>query len=118
MVYLAEHPAMAMLEVRVHLDLPFELLPADYVMIRVNMPDRMFSRTERLIEVPADTAAAGDAWLTDGRAAAWRVPSVLLPNAWNVLLNPSHPDASRVRIVAIEPFRFDPRLWHPLAGEG
>ena len=34
MVYLAEHPALAALEVRVHLDLPFELLPDDFVLMR------------------------------------------------------------------------------------
>jgi len=30
LIYLAEHPALAALEVRLHLDLPFDLLPADY----------------------------------------------------------------------------------------
>ena len=38
-VYLADHPALAALEVRVHLDLPFELLPTDYVLMRVDVPD-------------------------------------------------------------------------------
>ena len=38
-VYLADHPALAAFEVRVHLDLPFELLPSDYVLMRVDVPD-------------------------------------------------------------------------------
>ncbi len=114
-VYLAEHPALAALELRVHLDLPFELLPADFVLMRVALPDRLVGGLDA---IPPATAATGDAWLTEARSAALRVPSVLIPHAWNVLLNPRHPRAEQARVVTVEPFGFDPRLWQPLAGEG
>ncbi len=113
-VYLAEHPALAALEVRVHLDLPFELVPADYVLMQVAVPDGPISG----FQAPAATVAAGDAWLTEARSAALRVPSVLVPHSWNILLNPNHPDAAQADISGIEPFQFDLRLWRPLAGEG
>jgi RES domain-containing protein len=113
-VYLAEHPALAALEVRVHLDLPFELLPADFVLVRVLVPDGPNA------SVAADDTcvATGDAWLSEARSAVLRVPSVLVAHAWNILLNPRHPEASGAVIETIEPFGFDPRLWRPLAGEG
>jgi RES domain-containing protein len=111
-VYLADHPALAALEVRVHLDLPFELLPDDYVLMRVSVPDPV------TINPAASTTEAGNAWLAQGSSASAQVPSVLVPHAWNLLLNPRHPDAPQAEILAIEPFRFDPRLWHPLSGEG
>ena len=114
MVYLAEHPALAALEVRVHLDLPLELIPDDYVLMRINVPDAPLD----LPETPSDTAKYGDAWLTGLRGPALRVPSVLVPHAWNILLNPRHPDAERAFVSAAEAFKFDPRLWQPLAGEG
>jgi RES domain-containing protein len=113
-VYLAEHPALAALEVRVHLDLPFELLPADYVLMQVAVPD---PATEEVGAV-ADTVTAGDAWLTEAGAATLRVPSVLVPHAWNILFNPHHSTAAQAQISGIEPFGFDPRLWRPLASEG
>ena len=120
MVYLAEHPALAALEVRVHLDLPFELLPNDFVLMRVMLPDGLIAE----IDAPPggslsdlQTVAVGDAWLAVGHSAGLRVPSVLLPYAWNVLLNPRHADATRASISGIEPFLFDPRLWEPLAAE-
>jgi RES domain-containing protein len=113
LVYLAEHPALAALELRVHLDLPFELLPADFVLLRVSVPEAPISG----IEAPAATIVLGDAWLTEAPSAALRVPSVLVPHAWNILLNPRHPEATRAEIREIEPFRFDPRLWQPLGGE-
>lgn len=114
-VYLAEHPALAALELRVHLDLPFELLPADFVLMRVALPDGLATSQET---IPPATASAGDAWLRGLGSAALRVPSVLVLHAWNVLLNPRHPDAEQARIVTIEPFGFDPRLWEPLGPEG
>jgi RES domain-containing protein len=113
-VYLAEHPALAALEVRVHLDLPFELLPVDFVLMRVAVPDSPMTE----YEAPDDSVAMGNAWLTEARSAVLRVPSVLVPHAWNILLNPNHSDAARALIGEIEPFGFDPRLWRPLAGEG
>ncbi len=98
-VYLAEHPALAALEARLHLDLPFELLPADYVLMRVFTPDAPSAG----LDVPAATL---------------RVPSVLVPHSWNILLNPLHPEAAQAEVLGNEPFAFDPRLWQPLAGEG
>lgn len=114
-VYFAEHPALAAMEVRVHLDLPFALLPADYVLMRVRLPDRTIAHLD---EMPPDTVAAGTEWLVEGRSAGLRVPSVLVPHAWNILLNPVHRDAARAKIVAVEPFGFDPRLWRPYVAEG
>jgi RES domain-containing protein len=106
-VYAADHPALALLEVRVHLDLPPGLLPADYVMMRLALPEP----AETLDALPEDPRAAGDAWLAGARGAMLRVPSVLVPEAANLLLNPAHPAAAAARIEAIEPFAFDPRLW-------
>lgn len=112
-VYLAEHPALAVLEVRVHLDLPLDLLPADFALMRVQVPDGPTADPATRDE----TAARGDAWLTQASSAVLRVPSVLVPQAWNILLNPRHPDAAVAETQAIESFHFDPRLWQPLAGE-
>ena len=114
-VYFAEHPALAALEVRVHLDLPFELLPSDFVLMRARLPGRLVAEIDDASG--SDTVAAGDAWLVRGNSAGLRVPSVLVPNAWNVLLNPRHPDAAHARIAGIDPFHFDPRLWQPLGAE-
>jgi RES domain-containing protein len=111
-VYLADHPALAALEVRVHLDLPFDLLPADFVLMAVQLPDGP------AIDLLSDTVGTGNAWLTDGASATLRVPSVLVSHAWNLLLNPLHPGATEAAIESVEAFLFDPRLWQPLGREG
>lgn len=107
-VYLADHPALAALEVRVHLDLPPDLLPDDYVLMRVDLPDE--PPTE-IPTIPEDTKAAGDSWIAAGQTAVLRVPSIIVPEASNFLLNPAHPAAALSRIVSVVQFSFDRRLW-------
>lgn len=108
LVYLAEHSALAALEVRVHLDLPPDLLPDDYVLMKVDLPDEP---PEDVTARPADTVAAGDAWIASASSAVLRMPSVLVPFSYNLLLNPRHPRAAEAQIASAEPFQFDARLW-------
>ena len=107
-VYLAEHPALALVEVLVHLDLAPESLPDDYVMLRAALPDD--PPPEQAGQEEASPREVGDAWLARRAAPVLRVPSVIVPQAANLLFNPVHPAAQAARIVAVEPFRFDPRL--------
>ena len=59
-VYAAEAAALAVLEVRVHLDLDWSLLPADYVLMAIDLSSLAI---ESLEEAPDDPVAYGDAWL-------------------------------------------------------
>lgn len=69
---------------------------------------------------PAGTAsrAFGDDWLRSETAPAIKVPSVVLPESWNFILNPSHPEFSR-RLTAGDPISltFDPRVIDRLTGQ-
>ena len=97
-----------MLEVRVHLDLAPELLPDDYILVTIELGDVTI---EEVMELPAEPAAFGDAWLVEGRSAVLQVPSVIVPESANLLLNPVHPSAGQARIIRRRPFAFDRRLW-------
>lgn len=110
LVYAASGAALAVLEVRVHLDLPPELLPDDYVLLAIDLGDMA---VEELTRLPADPAAFGDTWLAGQRTPVLRVPSVIVPESPNTLLNPAHPAAGQVRIVGRRRFAFDRRLWLP-----
>jgi RES domain-containing protein len=81
------------------------------VLVRVHLPDEPAG-------TPADTANpldAGDIWLRDAETAVLRVPSALVPFAYNLLLNPRHPRAADADVVSITPFGLDPRLWQAAA---
>ncbi len=51
LVYAASSAALAVLEVRVHLDLPPELLPSDYVLLAIDLDDLP---AEAVADMPAD----------------------------------------------------------------
>jgi RES domain-containing protein len=108
MVYAAESAALSVLEVRVHLDLDWRVLPDDYVLMAFDTGDLL---AETLAETPVDPRAVGDAWLASGRSALLRTPSFIVPESANVLVNPAHRDAARLAVASIKPFAFDARLW-------
>jgi RES domain-containing protein len=110
LIYAAETAALAVLEVRVHLDLAWDLLPDDYVLIAMDLPA---IRTEELTDLPPDAVAAGDSWLASRRSALLKVPSFIVPESFNIMINAIHPDAAAISIASVRPFAFDERLWRP-----
>ena len=109
MIYTAASPSLAVLEVLVHLDLPPELIPNDYRLLSIYAPDD--APIEELHDPPAEPLAVGDAFLSRGDALILRVPSAVVPQESNCLINPRHPAAARLRLAADEPFKFDARLF-------
>ena len=110
LVYTAENPALAILEVRVHLDLAPELIPDDYVLIEIETGAASIGENG-MAEEPK---VLGDAWLSAGETALLKVPSFIAPRSANVLVNPRHSDAAAIEVVGMQPFDFDRRLWLPL----
>ncbi|WP_237217782.1 RES family NAD+ phosphorylase [Falsiroseomonas oryziterrae] len=55
--------------------------------------------------------AAGARWLAEGRTALLRVPSAVVPREANYVVNPTHPDAARIRVGRPQPLDWDPRLF-------
>src|SRR6266705_4444312 len=98
-VYLADHPASALLEILVRRQVDAEDLPDTYQLIAVDVADNVVVASVEETILPAGwqvdenaTRTIGDAWLTSGNTALLRVPSAIVPFAWNWLLNPAHAD--------------------------
>lgn len=111
MIYAAASPSLAVLEVLVHLDLPAELIPDNMVLLTIDVPDD--TTFDQIAITPTDNHAcrqAGDTFLIAGTALGLKVPSIVVPQETNLLLNVRHDDMARVMVVANEPFVFDPRL--------
>jgi len=103
-VYLADSPGGAMVEVLVHLQVEDELMPPSYTLLQVVVPDEL---EVPLLDLPAGegwktnlklTRRLGDAWLRARETALVKVPSAILPATFNYLLNPLHVDADRIAI--------------------
>ncbi len=115
-IYALASAGLAVLEVLVHLDLPPDLIPRDYRLLRIELPAD--APTESLATAPADERARrrlSDSFLSRGEALALRVPSAIVLNEHNAILNPRHRAMADVHLVADHPFQFDPRL---LRGRG
>lgn len=116
-VYLAECPAGAMLEVLVHLKGRAEQIPRIFTLLEIEAPEHIVARNIFPLadtdwkERPESTQRIGDAWLASRESPLARVPSAIMPRTWNVLLNPEHPDAAHVKIATVIHERFDNRLF-------
>lgn len=114
--YTSTSAALSVLEFLVHVDVS-ELPPMS--LITYEIPDDLictYSETlpDRWQESPPpiELSEIGRQWLTSQSSLALIVPAVLFPagHESNVLVNPSHPDFSKVKTVGISPFEFDQRL--------
>jgi RES domain-containing protein len=117
-VYCAASAALAVLEVRVHLDLPLDLLPDDYVLMKIEAPDDFAVHSIEPSDLPTRWRSRedlcrplGDAWLAEGSTALLSVPSAIVEVERNVLLNPRHPEAGYVTVAEVTSFGWDERLF-------
>ena len=116
-VYTSSSLSLATLEYLVNID--GKGLPSDLVVITAQIPDDIaVSRVEardlpvdwRSSPSPVKLKAIGEEWLRKAETAILCVPSAVIPEENNVLLNPAHPQFARVLIGKPTPFVFDPRI--------
>jgi len=115
-VYASESLSLAALELLVHLEGGAPL--QHYVFCRLEFPEaaieelpvRRLSSRWRMSPPPPALQEIGTRWARSGRSAVLRVPSAVIPQESNFLLNPVHPSFRRFARTAPEAFDFDPRL--------
>lgn len=110
MLYTAASPSLALIEVMVHLDLTPELLPDDYRLVTIEVPDDATHELRDTPIEPAECFQIGDAFLERANDLVLLVRSVVVSQERNALINVRHPDAVRVRVLDDAAFRFDARL--------
>ena len=124
-VYAAENRALAALEKLVHF--PVKIMPVERLSIStIHIPDDFpvpdvselldgkplreaipyWSKRESLLQ----TVRVGSKWVRSKLSIAFKTPSVVMPQEYNFVLNPRHPDFHNVRIIDVQPFQFDERL--------
>ena len=117
-VYLAQSPAGALTEALVHLELDAADLPKTYKLLKVEAPDDLAIREVALSQLPANwredlvlTRTIGDEWLEEKETPLLKAPSAIIPETFNVLLNPEHVGVARVKIMSHEQYPWDRRLF-------
>ena len=114
-VYTASSLPLAALEVLVHL--PRESILAKFVSIPVDFDEELVTELKarlppdwRDYPAPVSTMTIGDEWLRSKASPVLLVPSVIIPDESNFLLDPAHPDLAKLSIGTPRDFWFDPRL--------
>jgi RES domain-containing protein len=117
MLYTSEYRSLAALEVLVHT--PLQQLPKDLMLLTLSVPDNLRMKTVQMNELPKywrnypapdSLVDFGSEWAELNQSVLLRVPSVVIPWEWNVLINPRHEEMKKIEIVELQPFSFDGRL--------
>ena len=119
MIYASQHLAMSAYERFIHVPKPippglhfvkFGIRFCNLAILHKGISD--LPPEWRREPAPPSTKALGDAWIKGLKTAILAVPSVLIPEETNFLINPAHPDFSQVQFAPAMSFEFDPRLAH------
>jgi RES domain-containing protein len=123
-VYTSSSRSLAAMEILTQVD-PEEM--PEYVCVPADLPKGVYE-ARRVVEVgdlpdnwrsypaPEGLARIGSRWTREGNGLLLDVPSAVIPEERNVLVNPRHPDFGTITFGHIEPFSFDPRIMAKLRG--
>ncbi|MGA9638559.1 RES family NAD+ phosphorylase [Flavobacterium sp.] len=118
LVYTSESRALATLEVSVHIDLN-EDLPTDRFYVEIDIPDDIEILELTVDQLPQnwdakppilETQYIGDDFVSQRNAAVLKVPSSIVPPECNYLINPNHPDSSKIKVISTQKLQFDNRF--------
>lgn len=115
MLYTSQSIALCVTEIAVHV--PLGIMPKDFQLVSIELPDVPILELKKL---PSDwqsfphadaTQHLGDVFLKENRFLILKVPSATVQGEFNYLINPKHKDFAKIKVVKIESFTFDQRLF-------
>ena len=118
LLYTTEHISLAALEMLVHIT--FDEIPTQFHLMHIKIPDNSpivelkHGKLKKLWEEDEEyTAWIGSEFIKGKKSICMIVPSAIIAEENNYLLNPLHPDYKKIQIAQARPFNFDKRLLHP-----
>jgi RES domain-containing protein len=117
-LYTSSSRALCAIEIVVHI--PAGIIPKDYYMVTIELPDDAGITTLNVKELPSNwnnnpiptsTQRIGNTFLSEQKALVLKTPSAIIKDEWNYIINPMHKDFQKVKIISTEPFSFDTRLF-------
>jgi RES domain-containing protein len=115
-VYATQSISLAVLEIIVHTNK--DLIPPDYMLIKIEIPDNLPIKEITLKTLKENwredldyTQFIGTEFLKNNNNVALKVPSAIVEEENNIILNPAHIDFKKIKIKSITPFEFDNRFF-------
>lgn len=114
-IYASETRALAALEFLVNTG---EHLPDNISIATIKIPDekhlvlpiKQLPREWSNTEAPESTKHLGNTLLEQAEHLVIKIPSVIISEEYNYIINPAHRDMKKVSVVDVSPFSFDTRL--------
>lgn len=116
-IYTATSQALATLEIAVNLKKASVILA--YRILEIEVPNALIVKIEltmlpagwdRKDREPLMARSIGDRWLASQVSVGLQVPSAVIPQEYNVLLNPTHPEFNQITYGVPLDFPFDERI--------
>lgn len=120
MVYTAGTLSLALLEIIVHLEIKealkyFKAIPITFSDTLIeSVPTNALPPTWNNTPPSFKTKTIGDEWIRQSTSAILSVPSAVVPNELNFLLNPNHPDFEKIQVGEVIDLPADPRIFEKL----
>jgi RES domain-containing protein len=117
-IYASEHASLAAWEKIVHVS-SFENLSINLLLVKIEIPDEIEIQTIPLHVLVKgwdsfpfcdETVSYGSSFLQNKEYLALKVPSAIIPDEFNIILNPLHPDLQACKVISSIPFIFDKRI--------
>jgi len=118
MLYTSQSRALCLAEIAVNL--PIGIVPIDYYLVEIEIPDSVNIAKINLKELKADwnsfphsseTQQLGDEFIFESKSLVFKVPSAVVQGDFNYLVNPKHSDFHQIKINHTELFSFDKRFF-------
>lgn len=116
-LYTSAHISLAALEIVVNYDRGLYKMLPEYYLLTLRVPESRMVQVqqhvlkEKWVEDFEYTRFMGDQFLLQQGHLALKVPSAVIPEESNLLLNPRHPDFSKIKIIDSRPYGLDNRLF-------
>jgi RES domain-containing protein len=89
----------------VQIDIPDEVWKARTELDLPNAPVGWDALPEGMVSL-----SFGDSWLASAASAILLVPSIVVPEEQNILINPEHPDATLIKAIKVRKWLYDSRF--------
>jgi RES domain-containing protein len=116
-IYTGESRALCTTEVAVHI--PLGIVPKNYFLQSIKIPDlKMLEILRKDLEKDwrnfpheISTKLIGDKFIQENKYLVMKVPSAVIQDEYNYLINPNHRNYTKVKLLKVEQFKFDKRLF-------
>lgn len=117
LIYTGESRALCTTEIAVHT--PLGIIPNDYYLQSIKLPKIMMyevalkqlNKNWKNFPHEISTKQIGDKFIDDNHFLIFKVPSAVVQDEYNYLINPNHKLFGKVKMIKVEEFKFDKRLF-------